>query len=318
MAEAPRATIIIPTYRHSYTIDLSIESALQQTIEDIEVIVLGDGCDDATRSVVERYWRTDDRVRFMDLPKGPNHGEEYRNDAVLAARAPIVGYLCDDDLLFPEHVEDMLKLLDGADFAHSLNGYFRPDGSFGLYPADLSDPACLEWHRRWGRNGVSLTGAFHTVDAFLRLPQRWYVPEPDQWIDHAMWRVFFDQPWLRAATSSRVTTVQLPSHGDGRQHWTNAERRAELEVWAQLIAMPAERPRIDAEVAHGAARTALGLQTELGRTQDERDALQAERDGLAAQVEALRTDLAEALRPKPNLARRIASRLVRPFRRRSA
>jgi glycosyltransferase involved in cell wall biosynthesis len=285
--DAPRATIIIPTYRHSYTLDLSIESALNQTIEDIEVIVLGDGVDDATRAVVDRYWRHDPRVRFMDLPKGPNHGEEYRNDAVLAARAPIVGYLCDDDLFFPEHVEDMLKLLGGADFAHSLNGYFRPDGTFDPYPADLSDPACLAWHERWGRNGVSLTGAFHTVDAFLRLPQRWYVPEPDQMIDHAMWRIFFAQPWLRAATSERVTTVQLPSHLDGRVTWTPDERRRELEQWAARISMPGERAAIDAAIVAGFGKRASALMVALGAAHDHLDAMRIECDSWIARYEAV-------------------------------
>ena len=312
--DAPRATIIIPTFRHSYTIDLSIESALNQTIEDIEVLVLGDGVDDETRAVVGRYWRHDPRVRFMDLPKGPNHGEEYRNDAVLAARAPVVGYLCDDDLFFPEHVEDMLKLLGSADFAHSLNGYFRPDGTFDPYPADLSDPACLAWHERWGRNGVSLTGAFHTVDAFMRLPERWYVPEPDQMIDHAMWRIFFAQPWLRAATSDRVTTVQLPSHLDGRVAWTPDERRRELEAWAERIAMPGERGVIDATIVTGLGKRAAALEVALGLAEDERDSLRREREALILHAEALaaETESLRANASRPGLLRRAARRLRRP------
>lgn len=302
MSDTPRATIIIPTYRHAYTIDLSIESALNQTVEDVEVIVLGDGVDDATREVVGRYWRHDDRVRFMDLPKGPNHGEEYRNDAVLAARAPVVGYLCDDDLFFPEHVEDMLKLLDDHDFAHSLNGFFRPDHSFEPYPADLADPENIAWHGRWGRNGVSLTGAFHTVESFLRLPQRWYVPEPDQMIDHAMWRIFFGQPWLRAATSDRVTTVQLPSHLDGRVSWSPHERRAELEFWAERIAMPGERAAIDALVAAGAGKKSAELMVAWGKAEDERDELRRENDNLRAQL---------AVAPRRGLFRRIGGRIKR-------
>ena len=286
MSDSPRATIIVPTYRHAFTIDLTLDSLLNQTVEDLEVIVLGDGCDDATRTVVERYWRTDPRVRFMDLPKGPNHGEEYRNDAVRAARAPIVGYCCDDDLFFPEHVEDMLKLLADHDFAHSLNGYFRPDGSFDPYPTDLNDPRCIAWHDRWGRNGVSLTGAFHTVEAFDRLPQGWCVPEEWQMIDHAMWRIFFAQPWLRAATSDRLTTIQLPSHLDDRVGWSPEDRRHELERWARRIALPGERAAINEAVVAGFGVRASDLMVRLGEAEDARDGYRRELEAVRAERDA--------------------------------
>ncbi|MFZ4516001.1 MAG: glycosyltransferase family 2 protein [Acidimicrobiia bacterium] len=294
MQPSARATVIIPTHNHAYTIDLAIESVLNQTIDDLELIILGDGVDDATRAVVDPYWRTDSRIRFMDLPKGPSHGEEYRNAAVQAASAPIVGYLCDDDLFFPEHVEDMCKLLEDHDFAHSLNGYFRPDGSFDPYPADIGDPENIVWHMRPGRNGVSLTGAFHTKEAFARLSRQWHVPEdPAAMIDHAMWREFFAQPWLRAATSHRVTTVQLPSHLDGRVQWSREERRRELEYWAQRVADPSARAQMHEAVIAGFGKYSARVAVDLGVCEDTRDdlarqlaAMTADRDAILAHYSA--------------------------------
>ena len=317
MSTAPRATIIIPTHEHAYTIDLVIESALAQTVEDIEILILGDGCDDATRTVVERYWRTDDRVRFMDLPKGPHRGEAYRNDAVRAARAPVVGYLADDDLLFPDHVDDMLKLLEDADLAHSLNGFFRPDGSFEPYAADLADPMSRAWHLRPGCNGVSITGTFHTVDAFERLPRGWRVPEPGEWADHTLWQQFLGDLSIRAITSDRLTTVQLPSHAVERSGWSPMERRSEIEQWMTRIALPGERARIDAEVARGSAHRVAVLQAHLTRTEDD---LTRERDALSAHVDELQDELTRSEEHVRRLSRswprRLAGRIRRSLARR--
>jgi glycosyltransferase involved in cell wall biosynthesis len=98
------ATVIVPTHDHGPTLRLSVGSALAQTIEDIEVLVIGDGVPDVTREIVGELSRNDERLRFFDHPKGLRHGELYRHEALAQARGEIVCYLSDDDLWFPEHV----------------------------------------------------------------------------------------------------------------------------------------------------------------------------------------------------------------------
>src|SRR5690349_21612774 len=156
MSERPLlATILVPTHDHAATLDLAVRSALEQTVAEIEVVVIGDGVGDDTREVVAGLTREDPRVRFLDLPKGPNHGEVHRGTAIESTEAEIVCYLCDDDLLLPEHVESMRELLRAADLAQSQNGLFDPDGTWHHIFADLSSPACREWVLQPGQNVVA-------------------------------------------------------------------------------------------------------------------------------------------------------------------
>lgn len=230
------AAIVVPTHDHAHTLDLALGSALEQTVEEIEVVVVGDGVGDDTREVVARIAGQDARVRFLDLPKGPNHGEIHRGRAIEGSGAEIVCYLCDDDLLLPDHVESMAALLADADFAHSQNGHLRVDGSWQHYYADLASPAWREWMLRPGNNAVSLTGTAHTVAAYRRLPHGWGTTPEGEWVDHHMWRQFLAEPWVRAVTAPRITAIQLPSHLDGREGWPAEQRRAELRRWRETLA----------------------------------------------------------------------------------
>ena len=162
----------MPTHDHAATLDLAVRSALEQTVAEIEVVVIGDGVGDDTRAVVDGLRREDPRVRFLDFPKGPNHGEIHRGAAIEETSAEIVCYLCDDDLLLPEHVESMADLLADADLANSQNGCLGADGSWHPYLSDLASPQCRDWLLRPDRNSVSLTGTAHTVAAYRRLPTR--------------------------------------------------------------------------------------------------------------------------------------------------
>ena len=62
------ATVLIPTHDHGPLLPCSARSVLAQTIEEIELFIIGDGVPDVTREVVSELMR-DARVRFFDNPK---------------------------------------------------------------------------------------------------------------------------------------------------------------------------------------------------------------------------------------------------------
>lgn len=295
----PLAAVLIPTHDHAATLDLAVHSALEQTVAEIEVLIVGDGVGDELREVASGLLREDERVRFLDLPKGPNHGEVHRGAAIESTEAEIVCYLCDDDLLLPEHVESMRELLGEADLAHSQNGHFDADGAWHHIFADLSSPACRDWVLRPASNVVSLTGAAHTVAAYHRLPHGWRTTPPGHWPDHYMWQQFLAQPWVRAATAPRVTALQFPSHLGGREGWPPARRRAELEGWRANLARPEGRVLLERAIGAAVRTQATAewmrrdeLEAELKELKELRASAVAEAVELAArlrEVEATRT-----------------------------
>ena len=92
--------LIIPTYNHPETLEWSIRSAQEQTLDSVRIVIIGDGVNDSTRDIVHKFIAEDSRVHFLDNPKAQRHGEEYRHDAIAKFDDPLVAYLGDDDLLF--------------------------------------------------------------------------------------------------------------------------------------------------------------------------------------------------------------------------
>lgn len=137
------ASVVIPTHDHGPTITYALKSALSQTVEDLEVLVIGDGVPDATREILADFIERDPRVKFYDFPKGPHLGDAYRGDVLKEAQGEIVCYLSDDDLWLAEHVKTMHSLLQNADFTHSFPIRIETDGRVESWNIDLGIP----WYR---------------------------------------------------------------------------------------------------------------------------------------------------------------------------
>ncbi|MEO5853250.1 MAG: glycosyltransferase [Nocardioides sp.] len=251
---SPRASVLIPIHNKPSTLPLTVDTVLRQSLADLEVILIGDGVTDPVRDVVGELTRADERVQFLDFPKGPHHGERYRHDAILAARSDAIFYLCDDDLLLPDHVADLVALLAEHTFVQSLNGYVTPAGHVRFYAADLADPATIALHLddvvRFC--SVSITGSAHTRASYDEVGDRWATTPAGWWPDHHQFRKLMRHPSFRGATSARMTALQFPTSSDGRDMWSDAERLAELEPWHRLVTAEGAQDEVDRRCRVGA------------------------------------------------------------------
>jgi glycosyltransferase involved in cell wall biosynthesis len=111
MPDTPDVSVVIPTFSRPELVTRAVRSALAQTVHDIEVIVVIDGPDDATRAALATI--TDARLRVVALPQrggAPNA----RNVGVREARAPWTALLDDDDEWLPHKLAVQLDLANGA------------------------------------------------------------------------------------------------------------------------------------------------------------------------------------------------------------
>ena len=255
MSSAP-VTVILPTHNHATTIGYAIRSVLEQTLPDFDLVVIGDGVDDHTRDVVNELRQVDSRIRFEDHPKHPRHGEVIRHQVLSEVSSPVVSYHGDDDLLLPEHLQEMVSLLEGRDFVHPQPIYVSEARTIDLLPIDLADPrwiiACLEPPRL---SRISLTGATHTLEAYRRLPHGWRTTPPEWPTDQYMWAQFFEVPGLRAATGVRPTTLKLPQRS--RAETTAEARGAEIAWWWERMHASDFREFWDAEAYAAMRRIAI-------------------------------------------------------------
>jgi glycosyltransferase involved in cell wall biosynthesis len=106
---APRISVIIPTYNRADFIGETIQSVLDQTYADFELIVLDDASTDDTAQVVARFG--DERLTYIYQEN--NVGETAARNAGFAyARGELVSFLDSDDRMLPHNLETLVALLD--------------------------------------------------------------------------------------------------------------------------------------------------------------------------------------------------------------
>ena len=62
----PKVTIIVPVYNTEKYLDKCIESIINQSLSEIELIILNDGSTDKSLDVIKRYMRYDKRIKLVD------------------------------------------------------------------------------------------------------------------------------------------------------------------------------------------------------------------------------------------------------------
>lgn len=105
----PLVSIVMPTYKTEH-LHQALESALNQTYRNLEILLCDDCPSDAIENIAREYGRFDPRVRYV---RNPDAGKDIgRLNHVLClneARGEFIKFLNDDDLLDVECVERMVK-----------------------------------------------------------------------------------------------------------------------------------------------------------------------------------------------------------------
>ncbi len=106
-----RFSIIIPTYNRSDLLIETINSALDQTFRDYEIIIVNDGSTDNTKDVLESYGN---KIRV--LHKENSGAEKSRNAGAYIARGEYYCFFDSDDLMFPWTLETYNKVIEQENF----------------------------------------------------------------------------------------------------------------------------------------------------------------------------------------------------------
>lgn len=100
-------SVIIPTYNRASTLPRALDSVFAQTLPPLEVIVIDDGSDDETKTVVER-----DYPDVIYLPQ-PNSGVSHaRNSGIRHAKGEWLALLDSDDSWLPEKLQLQMASLN--------------------------------------------------------------------------------------------------------------------------------------------------------------------------------------------------------------
>jgi len=168
--EKLQLSVIVPVYNSERYLKTLVDSILAQTFKDFELILVDDGATDSSPAICDDYAKQDKRVRVVHKENGGV--SDARNRGICEAQGEYLFFSDNDDYLFPDYFEVLLREVGGRDFiisghlqgmrdefeAGNLNG--RIDKVHGRLCAD--DP-----------NGI-----------------RYFIAAIDDWIG-AIWRCLF-------------------------------------------------------------------------------------------------------------------------------
>jgi len=101
-------SVIVPTFNRSNLLVETLESVLAQSFKPGEILVIDDGSTDNTEEKLQNY---SDQISYI---KKENSGKAASlNQAIAQAQHPLIWIVDDDDLVAPNALEAMTKLLDG-------------------------------------------------------------------------------------------------------------------------------------------------------------------------------------------------------------
>ena len=122
--EKPTVSVVIPTHNRAHLIGWTIQSVLNQTYQDFEIIVVDDASSDNTEEIVSNI--KDDRIRYIRHEKNKG-APAARNTGIKAAKGEYIAFQDSDDEWLPQKLEKQMKVFENVPPKVGIvyTGFFR-------------------------------------------------------------------------------------------------------------------------------------------------------------------------------------------------
>lgn len=165
MSKPPLVSILIPAYNAGKTIHECVESALRQTWQNVEVVVVEDGSSDETMTVLEGF-KADNLHVYQQKNSGASSA---RNHALKMSKGVYIQYLDADDTIAPDKIEKQIKVLQSHPGSVATGSW----GRFHDKPANAEFRKQPPW-RDFERAADFLRLLYQ--DHYMMHPACWLVP----------------------------------------------------------------------------------------------------------------------------------------------
>lgn len=216
-------SVVIPTVKRPELVMRAVRSALAQTLKPIEVIVVIDGPDEATRKALAAV--DEPRLLVKALPRNGGLGAA-RNAGVDAARSRWIAFLDDDDEWFPRKLDIQLRTAQQSLFQDpiiSCRFIKRSETTDVLLPRRLPSHGesmsdyLFRRTRLFGGEGLIQPSTILTTRNLLqKVPFRAELRRPE------------DLDWLLRTASSNATTVEFVSTSEPLAVWHREGQRESM------------------------------------------------------------------------------------------
>ena len=105
----PLISVIVPVYKVEKYLNRCIDSILNQTWKNLEIILVDDGSPDKCGTICDEYQLRDERIRVIHKPNGGL--SDARNAGLDIASGNFIGFVDSDDFIHPEMFRNLMSIL---------------------------------------------------------------------------------------------------------------------------------------------------------------------------------------------------------------
>jgi glycosyltransferase involved in cell wall biosynthesis len=138
MSISEKVSVIMPVYNGAQFLDEAIQSVLDQTYKEFELLLVNDGSKDKSLEIAERYAKSDSRVRVISHE---NMGmAKTLNDAIAQAQNERIARIDQDDLMEPNRLERQLAYIQRYPDVDILSSFVKIIDDSGQVLAEGKSP----------------------------------------------------------------------------------------------------------------------------------------------------------------------------------
>ncbi len=143
---SPIISIIVPSFNEEKNIGTCLDSILNQTFEDFEVLCVDDNSQDSTYDIIVEYSKKDSRI--IPLKNSGKGVSSARNTGLEKSSGKYIGFVDSDDFIHPQMYEFLYKSIKDNNCTLSLcnishdNGFEKENFEFKSQVSELRDILC--------------------------------------------------------------------------------------------------------------------------------------------------------------------------------
>lgn len=111
--ELPLISVIVPVYNVETFLDECLQSIVQQTYDNLEIIAVDDGSTDTSGEKCDMWAKRDPRIRVIHKENGGL--SDARNAGLMTAKGSLIGFVDSDDVIHPYMYQGLYELMQIAD-----------------------------------------------------------------------------------------------------------------------------------------------------------------------------------------------------------
>ena len=122
-----KVSIIIPCHNSQETIGYTLQSVINQSLHDWELIVVDDGSSDESARIIKKYQEKDLRIKYLKIEKPSGSPALPRNIGIKNARGKYIAFLDSDDIWLPDKLQQEVEFMEKYDYDIVYTYYEKMD-----------------------------------------------------------------------------------------------------------------------------------------------------------------------------------------------